>query len=1376
MIYSDNATYTYRGFRLQALYTVHQILTSPDSYIFQPEGIEDLAIFKNKELTDVIQIKSGNSLSLSDLKNSFFERLISLQSTNPNINIQLVKFGHIGIELKKACKENGKERQKVINKLLNREKFNCNKNQLETLLSSIQSIEVSEETIYQELDNTLKSSLLGINKNHAFDLLINWIYNTSENQELITSKILKEKIINIGKFLKGRETYHNKWFSIIQPIEFLSIDEKQKESLALSYYQGESAKISHIQLNLDVIRIDKLQIMKELHSEENILFVHGASGQGKSTLAYRYIQNFYPESWCFEIKLTENRSDALETALAISEYAKTLNTFILIYMDISPHDTGWEELIQSLSNFSNIKILITLREEDWKKSHINGVEFSFNEIELKFNEHEAKNIFQVLFEKQSIKQYLSFSEAWNNFGEKGSLLEFVYLVTQGGKLKERLQSQVNRLIDENNSSLISILRVIAVSTASGSRVNVRKTIDYFNIVPDLLFKRLESEYFLRIDKSKQWIEAYHPLRSIILEEILIDNGYAPWIEQFHIAFKLIHEEDIDIFLFHSLINHFHLREEIFPTILISSLNSLISIEKIIKVLVWLSVKIYVEDNLEYIKNIFNTAEGNFVLFLGADIANISNETIKDLFNSPIFSEDKRLKCMEIYNHLGMDNFKPEFLVKYLEKKINNISIPNTDKEWYCLSKILLWIWKYGNIEKLSYIDINTLVENEIQSPKIACHYATSLYLTFPNLFSKWKNLNRPRLLKQLSKKENLIGFEETEENIKAYFLSFDLSTPNTIKDSEDEENVVHAKTMIVIDILHKLFPDKKVISSQGYGHLFPKIVSHDDTIKNIPNKNLFIEEFIEINALFRRTINNQFRPKNWNIYTDNVLKMRKELLKYLNLTIRLVEQFFQSKTPIDPLRSKSTIVEEWNKVDLILKKKILLPSSAIDKLGFLDEDSTFKKGFNEINNINLSIKRYVQIQKSIRDYQTKLGNFYSQATSVFDINCATGKFDIEVREKMYQLLETQNISTNDLHLSWINLIDSIKELFLLQNEFDNIFSEVVDFKLNNDLKAQEIGATTKLAQLWYFYIHNPNIKTKYPQKEIQKRFDDREKSLHKEILSLLNKNEMESKFKFVEIHTKKKTKILQIKVENKLAIYSWYSCSEAIKKITAYIHKLTSFAKAVLEWNWKEIIFIPTINNYTINNFMIPMPTNHFLLSTNTEELNPIHHIPRELTNKECSLLNLSKFTSSTTDSINEIFDLTSKLFLYVSNLKDLKDLPENIDYEEEILLDYIKKINNHIDTVINPLIKKISLLSNEIDENIEEENDIYYEFASNLNSFWTHLNYDSILDNKKELNMHDLDIWCKELEQGIENLMLLNPLAIDLCVHNVIKENKFII
>ena len=77
----NDVSYTYKGFRLQALYALWRILRSTDDSTFQPEGKEDLAVLDStNNLLEVIQVKAySSSLTLSSLKlgesNSFFKRV-----------------------------------------------------------------------------------------------------------------------------------------------------------------------------------------------------------------------------------------------------------------------------------------------------------------------------------------------------------------------------------------------------------------------------------------------------------------------------------------------------------------------------------------------------------------------------------------------------------------------------------------------------------------------------------------------------------------------------------------------------------------------------------------------------------------------------------------------------------------------------------------------------------------------------------------------------------------------------------------------------------------------------------------------------------------------------------------------------------------------------------------------------------------------------------------------------------------------------------------------------------------------------------------------------------------------------------------------------
>ena len=113
-----------KGYRLQTLYTLVEILDSCDSDdVFQPEGEEDLAIYKNSELTRVIQVKArSEKLTLSSFnpekKDSFFHRVAGQLHIHRSLTVEVISFGEIGSEIKKAW-ENGdaNSRASVITKL-----------------------------------------------------------------------------------------------------------------------------------------------------------------------------------------------------------------------------------------------------------------------------------------------------------------------------------------------------------------------------------------------------------------------------------------------------------------------------------------------------------------------------------------------------------------------------------------------------------------------------------------------------------------------------------------------------------------------------------------------------------------------------------------------------------------------------------------------------------------------------------------------------------------------------------------------------------------------------------------------------------------------------------------------------------------------------------------------------------------------------------------------------------------------------------------------------------------------------------------------------------------------------------------------------------
>jgi len=1332
---TDHASATFRGFRLQTLYAIYKIFSSDHKLSFIPEGAEDLAIFDaGGSLGEAVQVKSGTTLSPSSLKSSFFKRSVERMTSNPQSHLRIVMFGTISPELLRACQENGKERQSVITKLLNRDDMTVTKAQLETLFNSMQAEMVDEKTITDQLLTLLKDSLAGVDPTSAFELLTKWIDRASESRERINKQLLHEKIVAIGNFLHGRAAHHEQWFSTIVPVEDSVIESSDTAGLSKNYYQGEAARFEHILSNLDVKRTNKLQQMQQMLDDRNVLFVHGASGQGKSTLAYRFLYDYYPQTLRFRIALTENRQHALTIAQAISKHVKAIDLPVIVYVDVSPYDNGWEELVKALAVYPNIQLLITIREEDWKKSRVSGVEFSFHEMDLQFDPIEAEEIFDVMFAQKKIWKHLTFSEAWAEFGGNGPLLEFIYLLTQGGRLKERLQEQIDILISEEQygDNTLKLLRSVAVATACGARIKVKEAVEQFQVVQEKTFKRLEAEYLLRLDETKEWISAFHPLRSVILEQILLDPGYAAWIDQIEAILKLLHSEDIEKFLLHSFSKHFEERKELLKILYTYHPANWEALKGVIRALSWLDVKEFIDQRIDDITAIYGTREGHLVLSFGADLMKVGNNEWHDILNSFIFSDEQRNQATEIRERLGLEYFQFVSLPLWLEnlEPINNM--PVGDQEWMAFAITSLWLWKFNAPfqDKIS-CDFTQLTYEAALSIQTVAEVTRALFYVHTDAYDFWTECYRVRTLERVQHKYQVCEIEENDESVKAHFISIDLRA----NEAENRtENIVHEKTLLIIDLLHLLYPDKNYYSTQGYGHNLLGIEKFDDSTKNISTQTMYIQEFTTVNGYFRRIIDDYFRDDDWQKYIDEVLNFRAVIQKNFTAVIPLLNQFFKNKKPKNTLHN-SIVLKQWQESETELRNTFLLPNSA------------------------KSSKRYELLHKYLNHYQSSLLNFFSQAITVFDINGAIGKQTKEEQENSKRLLESTHVNMNIFELSWINLTEAKSSLYSLQQEFERIFKDLIDEKSLHVIEQKELGTIHRLSHLWYFFVHHSNITTKKADLEFTKRFEDRKKQNLSKIIAALNENETGAHFS---IFKKSSKKVLWILTEHENPYFAWYACFEGIELFRQFMVEQSDFSKTVMQWYFSAIHFLPLSKGYIVNNMYLPMSMTYSTYLTRDDELSPLQLIPKELSKDDFSMFQYDNFESDNTKLLHEIFESASKLLGYLSHLKEFKACPESsTESGRNMLLSYSELVNEKINEVFNEALHKCGTFSKELKEYEEMESLEIKEVFLNV---YSAIYPEELLAGNKPLGVDEMEIWAEKLKENVGKILTdIIPLIMNL-------------
>jgi len=205
----------------------------------------------------------------------------------------------------------------------------------------------------------------------------------------------------------------------------------------------------------------------------------------------------------------------------------------MIYIDVRPGDNWWIEVVRELAGVSGIRVLVTIREEDWFRSRVSTEDFAFADISMDFTEESASQIFENLRNAGYGDEQLDFQDAWSKLGDRKTLFEFVYLVTQNEKLSQRVQNQISILKDEVNTGKLvdkelHLLRLVAVASAYEARLDLKALAKTIGLPePTRALERFGNEYLLRTSADGKYVEGFHAIRSEMIAQQLTDSVLQP---------------------------------------------------------------------------------------------------------------------------------------------------------------------------------------------------------------------------------------------------------------------------------------------------------------------------------------------------------------------------------------------------------------------------------------------------------------------------------------------------------------------------------------------------------------------------------------------------------------------------------------------------------------------------------------------------------------------------------------------------------------------------------------------------------------------------------------------------------------------------------
>lgn len=1293
----SDATPAYRGYRLQTLYTLARIFEPGDTMnqIFQPEGEEDLAVFDvNKNLVEVVQVKAyGNNLSLSSLspnkEDSFFYRVNNLLKNAPDLKISIVSFGTVGEEILNATQTDGSHRKSVAQKLS--KKGFLSEVEARKLISHIQIISVQEAELVSAVYESMRNCLIGVEPERAFEMLNYWLYLCAENKTEITQRDVIEKVSEIGQFIHERAAHHQEWFTSIAPIINSSV-ETQKDKLSSEFYRGVSARYEHIIADVDKRRNEKLSELYRKFKQNNIVIIHGASGQGKTTLAYRYLHDFFPDYWRFQIQLVENRQHAVSIATALSGHAKAIGIPIVVYLDISPNDIGWVELLKKLALIPNISVLVTVREEDFRRASISGAEIQFAEIDLAFERAEAQEIYDFLTTTVTPSEFLNFDDAWDKFGGSGPLLEFVYLITQGALLRERLSQQVERLEDEvrkgkYSASELELLRLVAVASAFESRLKIHPLVQHFKLsAPQRTFELLEKEYLIRRSANGFLVDGLHPIRSSILAEILTDPIFSPWSESASNCLPFIFEQDIESFLLHAFLRNKTEIQPLLKTLDSYQPNSWVAIASVVRALIWLGIKDYVDVSKPLIKEAYAAFSNAWLFILDFDIADVSTGLSDSLLKnlSVLLSQEQQQQIKAIINRQTEKKIVFKYVENWLKKRTHKPVLPKNDTDWSGLAETLFWVGRlkinFPVQEWLYDINLNNLVNT--LPINILADLALGLFYSCKEIYVTWMSVNFSYIVRRFRQETNTIVLEDDGYTIKAHFF-IEVYQADTIQINNQQKKQKSEKRLIDeaterIDLLGGLFPNRDVYACKGYGHniLTNELpYNYDDTEKNIPRSNLHIQWLVSVNSTFNALTKQIFRPNTWEDYANVIFDVRQVVIQSLHQLKSGLEIHFRKQKQVN-LLGNLVNANDWEQCKQLLHKPPELPLCAFDNWGFVtDENSQLPDVRVALrNNKGLALKKYNNFLSAFNEYHSKLYTFFDKASLLMILNPHLRDATNFKAKEIANQSDTQQSS----RLSIINLVDTYNLLLNFQEEFRELFSKFLDVKKLNSLDVQENQVFQDLWHLWYFFVFNPNRRLQNPKKKFAEELDKKLKrvknNLRKE-LSLLSTNEITINLVSKQVSWDN-DKALWLIVDGEDATNVYNSLDSIIPAIRRAVNTIENIElrRYVLEFHFSCIVIVPLVKGKSLNATACRISLINFLFGS--DEIGWWHFVPNPIPANFLRELEITTWTLPRLEIANNLQSSIGQLTSLAFHIQDFKRIEKISDLDEqghELLQQYMQ-------------------------------------------------------------------------------------------------------
>lgn len=1273
-----------KGYRTQFLYSLYRIITDKNTdYVYRLEGLyEDLDILdSNGSYIECLQVKNTtDTLSFSNLfskKDSFFNRAISVISANHNVKVRIVSYGEVSNELADLS---------ILRTKLGNKSFlgnNYSSDNIELILDHYDTPEqVNEDVIYQAIQKELKVLNPFLDIKITIELLLMRMFILAEQQIPTTYKSLNDGIECVGKFIAEREDFYTEFARTIIPLSTKSIENEDVNILRGEYYLGASARYEHILADIDVVRSQKIDEINVAFEKNKIVFIHGASGQGKSTLAYRYLHNELLDETVYELKLSNDYNEVYRTINVLNSLCKGLNVPVVIYIDVQPGHQHWNEVLKELSTKMSLKFLVTLRQETWNATTL-GVDYNFASVELSFDEIEAEEIYNSLCSYKEDLNFVNFGESWSLFGGSGSLLEYIYFINQGDKLKKRLSEQVYHLQTQERVSELKILRYVALADSFEAKIDYHKLLSSVGIDIELAqryIKNLEKEYLLRFSRNSKFITGLHSVRSKLLFEILFDDDeYIAVGDYISKTIFFIDESDIHSFLLYSFSKDYDV-ETLFSTLNNTEWSlSYVGIKNILQALIWKGACDFVFiHNFELLRKLHSLFNSGWFLGMPYDYTGANEpiyESLKDQFG---------YEKVSLFRSIASEFSPKDVIYSYAKRFICNLNNQNasplSQSDVSSMGYLLFWVGYLECNFDLSNISGNKLIQ-----------YASTNHSSIDDLSELILGLTQSKFdedaitdIREITvakvRKRYSISYLDVDKELTCEYLLNLSEFENNVKEIGGSINYYNDVSVRVLSLFRLIYPHCSKYNTKCIGmDTLSTIVEgenfyNDQSLKMISKKNMPIKYLLTVNQLIINLFDYHNRPKTWANYASKFINIRHE---YNQIAIGLISGF-------DYL-SKKRDVRELNKVYKSIVNRdtddavFIAPKIVSDRWGY-EPNASILNNNSQSEQLKGSLicatvmQPYTFLKAVHQDYISSITNFFNQCAEF-------------VYKKNNGVHADPNLATYNLKSAGIAQIQ-------YSFEFDRFFSKYDQSEKGVNLSLIERQNIIDLFVRWKLFVNDTYMSGR-TQSQISKTIAKTKNDLSIGIERAMRAANVRKN----KIVTKNRVLYAAFELDCNDVNYSLLKPILTLRN--SFASDPFSLKRLLIEICYDSIVFIPLINGKMISTYAMKVPST--MLTDDKDQIKDLlHDFTYEVNDDIISYLNLISWSDDSILLRN--YQIVQSIMISINQL--LSQIVEfesaKVDeYGRRIIDDCITQYHNAIHNYKKEAITSLVTIRTWIDDNI---------------------------------------------------------------------------